>query len=706
MDLASIEQQLAAPDPEARRLATAALAGFPGASVVGALLRALGDEDWRVRKEATAVAIALAPDPDVLRALVGVFAADDENVGRRNAAVEAVAGYGSAAVDMLSLAIGQLDADGRKLAVEALGHTGEDAALIVLRSLVDDPDLNVRVAAVESLTIIGATCVEAVAPALLALLDETEELLLLTALTGLNDLGIAVPYARIGRWLEHPVLRTAALIAIGRSADPTAAPVLVAMLERSRGAVRDHVMAALVDFVRASPAALAAARSAFSSLEPSALRALLALAESEETLERRRRAIVLLGPLGCAAAATAALRALADEPLAAEAEEALVNLGAVAVEPLLACVAEGESAIRPLCIELVGQLATPREGPRVVAVLREALASPVAEEIAAALGVLMTWGDESCLAPAAGHLQAPSARVRRAAMAAFSGIAARFPDEAAACVVEARPDGDSALAALLVIGVTPERQRVAATDAVAFLSQALSHDDPLVRRTALEGLAQRGDASAVEAVVFALSDEEPGVRAAAARALGVMRGEGQESVGVEPLLDLVQRSQDPGLVAEAVRALGETAAPEALALLRRQVRDGAPVVAVAAIEAVARISSPDRVDALLEGIWHDDVEVVKAALQRLSAEKDARVRSHLIACIDHDAWDVRRLAADLLGGRGGEGVTARLRTRLTREAEPLVREAIQRALIEIESAASGIRRTTTSPPLRGGPVEP
>jgi len=46
---------------------------------------------------------------------------------------------------------------------------------------------------------------------------------------------------------------------------------------------------------------------------------------------------------------------------------------------------------------------------------------------------------------------------------------------------------------------------------------------------------------------------------------------------------------------------------------------------------------------------------------------------------DHEAWDVRRLAADVLG-RYGEGAVAPLRARLAVEDDPLVREAIGRAL--------------------------
>src|SRR5690606_23137649 len=100
--------------------------------------------------------------------------------------------------------------------------------------------------------------------------------------------------------------------------------------------------------------------------------------------------------------------------------------------------------------------------------------------------------------------------------------------------------------------------------------------------------------------------------------------------------------------------------------------------------------------ALIDALSHPDAEVVKAALRGLSAERDARVGAHLGACLDHEAWDVRRLAADLMGRTGQTASIGLLRAKLASESEPLVREAIQRALVELE-LGGGLRRTTPPP---------
>ncbi|HLV21305.1 MAG TPA: HEAT repeat domain-containing protein, partial [Polyangiaceae bacterium] len=143
MSLRALEAQLGAADPEERRRAAAALSEQEGEQRVSLLLRALGDADWRVRKEATTVAVGLAPALDVLGGLVDALRPGD-NVGLRNAAVEAIGGFGAPAVDALSKALPKLDADGRKLAAEALAKSSQPSALKVLRTLLADADSNVR----------------------------------------------------------------------------------------------------------------------------------------------------------------------------------------------------------------------------------------------------------------------------------------------------------------------------------------------------------------------------------------------------------------------------------------------------------------------------------------------------------------------------------------------------------------------------------
>jgi len=178
-----------------------------------------------------------------------------------------------------------------------------------------------------------------------------------------------------------------------------------------------------------------------------------------------------------------------------------------------------------------------------------------------------------------------------------------------------------------------------------------------------------------------------------------MRNDAGHAIGAPHLLEVVRTFSDDALGVAAVEALGETGDAAAVDVLRGVLREGSPVRAFAAVEAMGRLDAPGRVDALIQALSHSEPEVVKAALRALSAEeRDPRAAAHVGASLDHAAWDVRRLSAELLGRRSDSTSKHLLRQRLIGEQEPLVREEIQRSLAEAEGGT--VRRTM--PPLGGG----
>src|SRR5262249_25479890 len=137
-------------EPESRRLAAQQIPRLRGPQAGELLLRALGDVDWRVRQEATAVAPSVETRDDRPRAVRKALE-DRVNIGLRNAAVEAMIALGPDAVDPAIEALRTLDADGRKLAVEVLGGVPDAKGVRALADALRDPDPNVRVAAAEAL---------------------------------------------------------------------------------------------------------------------------------------------------------------------------------------------------------------------------------------------------------------------------------------------------------------------------------------------------------------------------------------------------------------------------------------------------------------------------------------------------------------------------------------------------------------------------
>ncbi len=115
-----------------------------------------------------------APRRALLDALVDVFAGTGDNVGLRNAAVEVLAGAGRPATLALGAAMPRLDADGKKLAVEALGRGRDPAALDALFVALSDPDENVRQGAIEAIAGIGALARDRVPDILMARLGDSD----------------------------------------------------------------------------------------------------------------------------------------------------------------------------------------------------------------------------------------------------------------------------------------------------------------------------------------------------------------------------------------------------------------------------------------------------------------------------------------------------------------------------------------------------
>jgi HEAT repeat protein len=688
---------LSSVDPEERRRATAELADLDSSAVAEQVTIALADEDWRVRKEAIAVALALAPSPALLERLVNAFLPSD-NVGLRNAAVEALGGYGEAAVHALAAKMPEYDADGRKLAVEALGRSAQPSALRVLDERLADSDVNVRAAAAEAIAAIGG----AGAPEAIAMLEgcllSDEPLVSLAALDGLNTLGAVLPWRIVTGCLARPSLRRAALLAAGRSADARAIPVLLDALGVSRGALLSDVVTALRDFVR-DPALLPRVREGAESLSDKARAELLRLAADEDARESARRAaLVVVGALGFEGAAECAVAALGDDRFLAEAHEALELLSERALNALVLATRSHDAVARGSSLSLLARLETPSLPSEAIEAARDALADAYPEVQSEALAVLSRYGNADCLTDVGRSLMPEGAPLTaKAAEAALRQLSVRCPEEARKLVEFARPDAADARAACVIIGALARDQREIDPE-LYFLTSALSNSHGSVRSAAVEALAAVGGARAVSAVAFALADEEDEVRRMAVIALGKIRAEDGTAPGVPHLIDLVQRGHDAELVAAAARALGEAGDHHALSVLKPLIRSPQPFVAVSAVEALAELAGSRRVESVLDGLSHTDAEVVKATMLALSDAPDARVVAHLGACLDHEAWDVRRLAADLLGRISGETALGLLRARMSSEDSPPVQAAIARAL----ERAAGQRRS--APP--GGSLRP
>ena len=673
--VASVRTRLGDAEPEVRRLATQEIPELPAPDACDLLLVALGDGDWRVRKEAATIAARVEPRTAVVFAVARVLG-DRDDVGLRNAAVEALVSIGPDAVPCAVDALTRLDADGRKLAVEMLSGAPTLSGMRALAKCLADPDANVVVAAAEGLgraDLAGDEARELATIALTRLLDAGDTPARLAALESLRKLEVGVPWSALEPLLSDPLLRRPAIAAAGGSTTPRAVRALAEACADPSTTVSLEATIALgrsIEEAWGNHDLLDVAAKTLRASTQSRAR-LRALAKASDADAGARGAAVLaLGLIRDPDDVALIADALADDAVADRAEAALRLFGEDAVEPLLVAGRTGAPSLRGATISMLPQLASRESEP--LAAVREALSDPSSDVVAPALKSLAIVGGPSDLASVATHLASPDPKVTGAAHAALLAIAGRHLQAARTAATGIDPRSDAALAATIVLEALA-RAGAAKPEDAAFLATALTHRAAAVRRGAIEALAAIGGEDAAASVTLSLADEEPVVAHAAIRALGrLKRG--------EQLALLAATTRDPMRLGSVLRALKDADPERAFAAARPLLRSKEAAVAAAAVEVVGAIPVEARVEALMGAADHPDHEVAKLALAQLANTGDERALAALARAIEHQAEAVRRYAAELLGHEGGVEAEGLLRARLDRERSAEVRHAIMAAL--------------------------
>lgn len=745
LSFAAVAQAFDAPDAEERRQATSRLGELVPAEALPLLVRALGDVDWRVRKEATVAARAFAGDPALVAALVPVLE-PGENVGLRNAAVDVLASEGAAATPAITAAMPRLDADGRKLAVEVLGRSRDPEALAPLASALDDEDVNVRQSAIEAIARLESSSCEPVRRELLTrCLDDADPYVRLTALEGLSALGVSVPWERLERFIDDPTLRSAALSAAALSDSPRAAPVLARALASARGRAFDEALGALARLAGYEGAdddlAGAAAPSGAAAQVAEALRTqgdavaarLLDVAGGVEAdgpvgagrLGARAEALALAALARVPGAVDAAIHALGEQALAPAAHRALTLLGPAALPGLASALSrsggEIETGVRAALIDVVASGPLGGGAGALLPALRQAARDADRRVAASALVALARLGEAADLELAAALSVGVTPPVAHAAEACLAKLSARFPEAARAVARSASTEQARWLAAAVVLGALGGGAAPTLGGPggdLAFLTQAVAAEDARTRAAAALAVAEIGGSSAFDVLGFALADEERDVQLAAARGLGRLcaaRGGRRSAPPPAPaaVLDLVERSRDADLVAATVRAIGDRiadrpAAPGGgerapqgpapaddpavaalVAALTPLCARGASSVAMAAVDALGRAEGAGRTKALAGALTHPDPEVVKAAMLKLGGSEGRE----LGRCLDHPSTEVRLLAAEMLAYSSDPATRDRLSQRAAVEHDRDVKDAIDSTLYALSRTAPRTHET-------------
>jgi HEAT repeat protein len=639
------------------------LGGEPPEQSRTLLFRAMGDDSWRVRKEAVAVLSRQPLHPETVNGLIALLRSSD-NAGLRNSAVESLERLGAGAVAALCSHLDDPDHDLRKFVIDILGNIGSPSCLPLLVRALDDADPNVRVAAAENLGKLGDP---AALPHLLKILDGGEVWLKFTVLDALALIGVAVPLSSLEPLLRESLLKRAIYDCLGALGDAGSIPVLVGGLQekgknareaaalalmRVRGRLAEKERQTLVDLPLAALKGSETAKpliSLLSSTDPAVLEPL----------------VQLVGTIGDERATAALLSIAADERVRGTCLDAFRGIGAAAVPELLSLFPEAGAAERAQVAHLLGELGNTYH----LELLFAGLDDETPELRAACAASLGKLAPQAASRPVAKLLEDAHAQVREAALEALQRMATADPEAIAAICGElalsasARQRRDAAL----LLCSTKDGDR---------LSRLAKDEEGTVRRAAVASIAKIGNPQALPHLAMALADEEPEVRLAAAQGLA----ESGQAEALEPLL-LALNDQDPWVQTAALKGLAALRDPASLAGIAALLGSARGPVQIAALSTLAAVGGAGALAPVKAALLDSDEEVVEAAIGIMSGFGAAWVREYAEALMAHPHWGVRRALVRAMAELQGGGALPALQALLANESDSLVRGEIA-ALID------------------------
>ncbi len=673
---------LADQDPETRRRAVLACVDERDPSLGAPLLKALGDPDWRVRKEAVQLSIARAQEFGMIEPLVSAIC-QGENVGLRNAALDVLETLGEVAAPALIAALPRVPEHARKFVVEALGESGGQEVVDELAKAAISDDVNVAGEAIEALAHIAGPAAESV---LRSRVTAPDPFLRMAALDALNRRDVALSWEELEPLLKDRLLRRVVLSALGRTGRVEALDPLFAALEESTLHIVGAAAVALARLHAQGGALSEAARPRLLGLSERARTWLRGVLSSETDAEARRAATELLLRAQDVEGLAPVVSYLAQEAPSQQIVDALRIWGARSVEPLLSLLTRLESAQeRALSLELAADLAlvdgdlSGVVAERALNALRRALSERETVVVVAALRCFPQWAREEDAGSLLAHTLSQDPTVARAAARALEALAERAPEAVERALSGVPLDGPHGAV------LSPVVATLGGSRALELLQMLNGVDDGEVRRAALVGLGRVGGERAASLVALALADEDVEVQIVAAQVLGRIRDQHGGAPGVDGLANAIS-SEFPHVRSAIARALGQTNSARAVAPLMELLRDSDAGVAMSAVEALGQLNPSELARSLEGALAHSDPEIVKAALRALSGCLDPAAPERLIAALAHDSWDVRKLSAELLGQLSAPQAREPLRRALEQETDDLAREALTRALAALEDA--------------------
>lgn len=600
MNLQGIQSALQSADEETRRSALKSLASVSLDDSFDVVAIAMGDESWRVRKEAVEVFLCSTPDINSIEKLLDLLRNED-NAGLRNSAAEAVIRLGALAAQPLIEKIADPDADVRKFVIDVMGAIGDPLFLHPILGCLYDPDVNVASAAAEHLGSLGDS--RAAADLIKAIVAHQSVLFRFSALEALGKLAKPGPVPEeIVKLADQDILRKAVYDCLGSISDETSVPLLLNGFSCLPKSARAAAVKALYRIYRRSdPGERQKIVDSLSSLKGGeVVQGLLELFDIRKT----QLTEVLIWCSQIIADVRFVPLLLETFVIDSFAEAALMSLKTFGQAGMAEAVsrysAADENARSALCM-LIGTCGYTDYGDLLVNSLKDN-SSSVRKSAAIAVGKL---GLVSVASDLLALLDDSSADVCSAAVASLQRFASL---DRAAAVNMARRLSDSELAhhrrcAALILSTLGESER---------LLLLVNDEDSHVRSAALSCLGSLSAEGAFRVLVMALSDADPDVRITAADALGRMK-----DVAALEYLEKSLEDVDVWVQCAAMKAIDLIAPDRFLMIAKRMHAQSGGLLMITCLQLLEGVADPEAQSILRSALESSDRDVAMQAKKSL-----------------------------------------------------------------------------------------
>jgi len=660
-----IIQALKSADEEKRLQGLRALAEDHPEQSMDLIFHALGDESWRVRKEAVGLFMHLPLECKEVAAIIELLYAED-NAGLRNAAVEILTRMGRGVVAALVEHSDCSDHDVRKFIVDVLGDIADPAAVPVMIQRLEDEDSNVRAAAAENL---GKMKAHEAVPALLEAMRLPDLLLQFTILDALSRIAAPVEFSNLSPYKDEKLLRKAMIDCLGKTGDASSVPLLIESLVDDMRNVREAALLALVALFERYPDAV---RSGLTSGDGNAIvKEVIAYLDLEQGDALKLAAVRVLGWLGAEDAVAALLPLLDYESLQQETVASLVEIGRSHPKALLDVWTDASDGRRAYLAYILGEAGCREALPQ----LKQGIDSADSQLQRMSVYALGRLGAAETLPELVGCLQSSASDVQEAAMQALACFGKSFPEQTFAALQPLLAHEEATLRMLAVMVMR-------ALDHPSVLdSLSLSIKDPSadVRREAVKVFEGGELGKHLSALLLALTDEDAEMRRTV---VDILSGSGME----EALdgLQLALKDDDIWVRAAAVRGIGRVAGGKSKELIKGALLDPVGLVSIAALETLGSVLGKEACSDMVSALNHSDQEVVVAAMNLLSSYcSNQWLQDNLEMLLGHPSPNVRSHIARLAGELLGASVRPMLIGWLEIENDDLVAQQIKCALEEL-----------------------